>query len=73
MQIGEQFREKVEALNLEHKYSSATDCVTISIGIAACTPKIHSNPEDLLKAADNMLYEAKESGRNCVSGCSLDG
>ena len=72
MQIGEQFRKKVEALNLEHKHSSAADCVTISIGITTCTPKIHSNPEGLLKAADNMLYEAKESGRNRVTGCSLD-
>jgi hypothetical protein len=39
--------------------------VTVSIGIADSEPT--SNPEVVLKAADNALYKAKESGRNRLS------
>lgn len=40
--------------------------MTVSIGVAACSldAKIC---QDLIKAADDALYKAKKSGRNCVS------
>lgn len=39
--------------------------ITISIGLAEYS-KQHSTPELVLDAADAALYQAKESGRNCV-------
>lgn len=39
--------------------------VTVSIGITTDFMKF-SNPQDLIKSADNALYKAKSSGRNCV-------
>ena len=39
--------------------------ISISIGIAERS-KRHSTPELVLDAADETLYRAKESGRNCV-------
>ena len=39
--------------------------ITISIGVAERS-KRHSTPELVLEAADRALYDAKESGRNCV-------
>ena len=39
--------------------------ITISIGVAAF-PDAGDNPESVLKAADQALYRAKESGRNRV-------
>jgi diguanylate cyclase (GGDEF)-like protein len=39
--------------------------VTISIGVAALESSWH-DLDDLLAAADHALYEAKNSGRNCV-------
>jgi diguanylate cyclase (GGDEF)-like protein len=39
--------------------------VTVSIGIASCSPEINS-PGDLIEAADEALYEAKRQGRNKV-------
>lgn len=39
--------------------------ITVSVGVAAPS-KRHSTPELVLDAADNALYRAKQSGRNCV-------
>lgn len=40
---------------------------SISVGVAVRTPGMNG-PEDLLKAADEGVYLAKQNGRNCV-GC----
>ena len=39
--------------------------ITASLGVAAISPKIQS-VDELIKAADSALYEAKETGRNKV-------
>ena len=70
-QLGERFRQRVEALQLEHLHSSAEMYVTISVGVATCTPKVKDDPKDLIAIADRMLYDAKESGRNRVVWQSL--
>jgi diguanylate cyclase (GGDEF)-like protein len=43
--------------------------VTVSIGVAAC-PANGSSPEDLISAADAMLYQAKREGKNRVVAAS---
>lgn len=55
----EKFRKIVE--NLEHK---SVGNVTISIGLTEY--KDGDTTESMLKRADKALYEAKNSGRNCV-------
>jgi diguanylate cyclase (GGDEF)-like protein len=40
--------------------------LTVSAGVAECSDK-HRTPEQVLYAADQALYRAKENGRNCVS------
>ncbi len=39
--------------------------VTVSLGVAERT-RTMSGPDDLLRAADNALYMAKDAGRNCI-------
>ncbi len=39
--------------------------ISISVGLAEKTDK-HRSPQDVIKAADNALYKAKEGGRNRV-------
>ena len=39
--------------------------VTVSIGVAERLPE-HRSPEEVLKSADQALYNAKGAGRNCV-------
>jgi diguanylate cyclase (GGDEF)-like protein len=58
-------RTTVECLSLPHS-GSPTGVVTISIGCATVVPVGAMKPEDLMQRADEALYEAKRSGRNCV-------
>jgi len=65
--LAEKIRKTVEALNIEHKRSSASDSVTISLGIGCLNPAEGGSPHELIKIADDALYRAKSNGRNCVS------
>ncbi len=54
----------VEALKIEHKYSSVSNFLTTSIGITTVHPDMDYSLEDLYKDADKNLYKAKENGKN---------
>ena len=54
----------VKAQAIEHKASKVADVVTVSIGVACCIADSSLDEEELIKKADDMLYEAKENGRN---------
>ncbi|MHC4481475.1 MAG: GGDEF domain-containing protein [Planctomycetota bacterium] len=45
--------------------------VTVSIGVASSDVLPSANAEDLLRAADSALYQAKQRGRSCVV-CATD-
>ena len=49
----------------DKKRRKKTVSVTISIGIAERTDLI-DKPDQVMKAADNALYRAKQNGRNCL-------
>ena len=60
----EQYRISIENLNIPHLLNNPTPYVTTSIGVGTITPKPSDHLRDLLKAADNALYDAKNRGRN---------
>ena len=60
--IAERLRKALE--NERILYRGKTIQVTISIGIATLEDKNYETIEDLIRSADERLYEAKESGRN---------
>jgi diguanylate cyclase (GGDEF)-like protein len=66
--VAERIREAVEKLKIGHPASPTGPCVTVSIGAAAMVPSRDRNPESLLQAADQALYEAKTGGRNRIAG-----
>jgi len=59
----------VAALNIAHAYSPRSDRVTVSIGVGSTIPDAYCEAEALVLAADRMLYEAKQDGRNRVRSC----
>lgn len=66
--LGERIRKEVEEniFTPEDTYRlEVTSPVTISVGVATF-PDDADNQKDLIKCADNALYEAKRTGRNKV-------
>ena len=65
MRTAERIRSETEAFSF--KYEDARFRVTVSLGVAELTDESWSITE-FMKAADEMLYKAKNSGRNrCVA------
>ncbi|UPA10579.1 diguanylate cyclase [Borrelia parkeri] len=55
--------EDIRNLEIIHEYSNISNFVTVSIGLAEQIP-YDSNFTNIIKLADDKLYEAKISGRN---------
>lgn len=64
-QFFQKIRKAVEDLHIPHN-SPVSQWVTISIGGVTVIPQSDDVYDNYLKMADNMLYDAKESGRNQV-------
>ena len=62
--IAERLRKRVASLNLEHKASSCSEHVTISLGVVTTSPMLKHDARDFIHAADEALYQAKKQGRN---------
>jgi len=69
--VAERARKNIELINLEHRASNVANHVTLSLGVASVIPSSVSCAKQLIEAADNALYSAKESGRNRVSSATL--
>ncbi len=64
--IAERFRSMVESRRIPHQDSDVSNVVTVSVGLSSVIPYVGMEAADLLKQADEMLYQAKNSGRNRV-------
>jgi diguanylate cyclase (GGDEF)-like protein len=64
--IAEEMRLNVLSLSIPHEHPSPEGRVTISLGVASIKPTLYSSSAILLNKADQALYEAKRSSRNCV-------
>ena len=66
VELAQKICERVHALQIPHEKSSASDYVTLSMGVASRIPQPRTEPETLVNEADRALYQAKEQGRNRV-------
>ena len=66
MDVAERLRKEVESTAIT--FEEQTLNVTISTGIS-CISADDKEIDDVLVRADKALYDAKESGRNCVKIC----
>jgi len=58
----------IQELALVHEYSPVAPVITVSMGVTAMVPDAERTYLDLINAADQQLYEAKEAGRNQIKG-----
>ncbi len=64
--LAKKIRSKIKSLNIPHINSEISNCVTISLGVAATIPQLNQLSQTLIATADKNLYKAKSVGRNCV-------
>ncbi len=65
VRVAETLAEKIRALKIPHAYSRTADHVTVSMGVTCRVANDGASPDDLIRFADEALYGAKESGRDC--------
>lgn len=65
IRVAELIQHSIRELKIPHaKNQSGGFFVSVSIGIASRVPAIGSSQQDLIDAADQALYRAKDQGRN---------
>ena len=69
--VAESIQQAVKALKIPHACSEVSEYVTVSLGVAIGFPSPAFSPSMLITAADEMLYKAKQTGRDRVSVCSF--
>ncbi|MDD5241854.1 MAG: diguanylate cyclase [Sulfuricella sp.] len=70
--LAEYWRSVIEAMQMPHAKSGVSDYVTISVGYASLIPARDQLPYILLGVADEMLYQAKDNGRNRICGKQME-
>ncbi len=64
--MAEDLRSEIEAMQIENE-GSPFGVITASFGLAIAYPaREKMEPDDLVKAADESMYKAKRSGKNCI-------
>lgn len=64
--VAEKLRQNVEQMRVPCLGSKEVTKITVSIGAAIMRPQIADQLSDLIKRSDQMLYRAKNGGRNQV-------
>lgn len=62
--IAKKIQAQVAALNLSHSGSSVAEQITLSMGVISLIPEHQRSPVSMLNVADQLLYQAKQQGRN---------
>jgi diguanylate cyclase (GGDEF)-like protein len=58
---------QIQTLQVPHAASPTASHITVSLGVATVIPDQGSSPTLLLEAADQLLYQSKQQGRNTYS------
>ncbi len=69
--IAERIRSHVESLHIQHAPSAEAPRITVSVGCATWMPPYSLDLPVLLETVDQLLYQAKQAGRNRVSSATI--
>ncbi len=72
LRVAETLRESIAAQNIHYKYTE-TDGVTITAGVTSFRGEYLNSIDEMIKSADDALYEGKSTGRNRVNAVVHDG
>jgi diguanylate cyclase (GGDEF)-like protein len=64
LQVGEDIRNRVRKLAIDHPNSSVDCVLTVSVGLATIVPHAEDSMLELVRLADRALYQAKANGRD---------
>ncbi len=70
LNLAKNFQKAIAAMSIPHSKSPISEFVTVSFGIATFRPSNDSDPSEIIRLADSMLYKAKAEGRNCIRATS---
>lgn len=66
-EVARVIQENLKKHQIPHCRSLVSDYVTTSIGISSTMPSENTDIKTLIHKADQALYQAKNSGRNCIA------
>lgn len=66
LHVAQTIQKAIQSLVIEHAESSVNEYITLSMGISCVVPNRELSPDDLVTAADQALYKAKEEGRDRI-------
>lgn len=64
--VADRIRQEIEDLHIDHAGNSASKYVTMSMGVYTIYPERENTVEEIYKLTDELLYKAKQSGRNNI-------
>jgi len=66
IKVAKRLNEQLALLKIEHRGSSVSEYVTLSVGSTSVIAKDFINEQGILEMADFALYQAKNQGRNRI-------
>lgn len=66
LKLAKSIKKNIEEINLSSGNQCEDEHITASIGISVMSPKDDNTFNELYDKADCQLYQAKETGRNCI-------
>jgi diguanylate cyclase (GGDEF)-like protein/PAS domain S-box-containing protein len=64
--VAERCRNLIFKEQIPHEKSQVSQILTVSLGVGTIIPSQKDEPMAFIEAVDRLLYQAKQSGRNCV-------
>lgn len=70
--IANKVKRALKDLDMKHEYNGDIDYVTVSMGLSTMIPTSNCDVHYLIKKSDDLLYEAKDDGKNCFKFKYID-